>query len=414
MSRGLIVILLLLGVLWLLAPPARQKERPPQGDRMGFLNEKFDPFVLPGGAGSTVDPIARADADTEAADALREGQRLLQAGNPGAAVAMFEKAAAGGIWEAALGLAESYRESRESDLALEIIHEAAIDHGDDPRVWMLMGEIYFGKGEFALAIDAWETVMKLRPTPELADRIRQTQVEMNLRDRYRDDLSRHFAPRFEGPVLDRTVHDVAKALEDAYLAVGLELGYYPTERTEVVLYTEESFYDVTRAPSWAEGVYDGVIRLPAVGAESDLDTLRRVAVHEYAHAVVTGLAGEKAPSWVQEGVAMNMESVPPPYTWARDTLLAEDVVPLTAEELGTPFGGLAEEQVSLAYAESYVVFQYLLAHYGTYKVHDMLRAMNDESVEDAMDRAFDIDLQTAIDLSMQELRSKETPGWQRS
>ena len=52
----------------------------------------------------------------------------------------------------------------------------------------------------------------------------------------------------------------------AYWRIGQLLGTYPSAPIGVVLYTSEQFRDITRAPSWAAGAYDGIIRVPMRGA----------------------------------------------------------------------------------------------------------------------------------------------------
>ena len=65
----------------------------------------------------------------------------------------------------------------------------------------------------------------------------------------------------------------------------------------VVLYTGEQFRDITRAPSWAAGAYDGVIRVPMRGALDKREELDRVLSHEFTHALIRTLASRGVPAW---------------------------------------------------------------------------------------------------------------------
>ena len=50
----------------------------------------------------------------------------------------------------------------------------------------------------------------------------------------------------------------------------------------MILYSNQQFRDITRAPAWAGGGYDGRIRLPVSGALRSPQSLDRVVIHEYA------------------------------------------------------------------------------------------------------------------------------------
>src|SRR5207248_11414801 len=103
-----------------------------------------------------------------------------------------------------------------------------------------------------------------------------------------------------------------------FSAIESELNYTPPEPIGVVLYTEEAFTDITRAPSWAGALYDGRIRVPVQGLTSADAELSRSLKHELTHSFVAqktksacmGVAvscGNHAPTWLQEGLARSEE-----------------------------------------------------------------------------------------------------------
>src|SRR5205085_1328375 len=111
--------------------------------------------------------------------------------------------------------------------------------------------------------------------------------------------------------LDYLERDVLRTLEMHFSAIESELNYTPPEPIGVVLYTEEAFTDITRAPSWAGALYDGRIRVPVQGLTSADAELSRSLKHELTHSFVAqktksacmGVAvscGNHAPTWLQE------------------------------------------------------------------------------------------------------------------
>jgi len=189
-----------------------------------------------------------------------------------------------------------------------------------------------------------------------------------------DESNLHFKVIFDGyehGSISRLILDV---LDSAYRDIGREFGHFPDGTITVVLYTEHDFFDVTRAPSWAGGLFDGKIRVPVKGAESvDRELLRIVLYHEYVHAMVHDIS-RTVPRWVHEG-------------------LAEYLVPRGMQRIGQalPFSSLeraffsGDQRIALlAYEESYSAMAHLVERYSLYDIKEFLIAMGrGESMEQA-------------------------------
>ena len=138
----------------------------------------------------------------------------------------------------------------------------------------------------------------------------------------------------------------------------------------VVLYTSEQFSDITRAPAWAAGAYDGTIRLPMRGALERPAELDRVLAHEFAHALLRTLAPGRLPMWLNEGVAAALEQ--DSLEWAtRVVTRAGGPAPL--EALGGSFGSLAAGAATLAYATSALAVRDLLDAHGGVALSNLVR-----------------------------------------
>ena len=129
----------------------------------------------------------------------------------------------------------------------------------------------------------------------------------------RERSTARFKVLFEGATEKAIGDHVAAVLESVYWRIGKTLNTYPSETLTVILYTNRQFQDITRAPAWAGGGYDGRIRLPVGGALRSPKTLERVVTHEFVHAVIHDAAPDGCPTWVNEGLASYMES--PDRTW---------------------------------------------------------------------------------------------------
>ena len=70
-----------------------------------------------------------------------------------------------------------------------------------------------------------------------------------------------FRVLFEGTQQQALGDRVARVLESGYWSIGKTLNSYPSETLTVMLYTNQEFRDLTRAPAWAGGGFDGRIRV---------------------------------------------------------------------------------------------------------------------------------------------------------
>jgi len=101
--------------------------------------------------------------------------------------------------------------------------------------------------------------------------------------------------------------DVLRTLEMHFSAIESELSFSPPDSIGVVLYTQEVFADITRAPGWVGALNDGRIRVPVQGLASVDQELSRVLKHELTHSFIGQKTHGHAPTWVQEGLAQWME-----------------------------------------------------------------------------------------------------------
>jgi hypothetical protein len=187
----------------------------------------------------------------------------------------------------------------------------------------------------------------------------------------------HFSVTFQGPADEAIAYRALEILEAAYYRIGGALNVYPTQPIEVVLHTQQQFFDVTKAPSWASGVYDGRIHVPVKGAERiSPEWLAEVLSHELTHAIVTNVGGPAVPGWLHEGLAGVMEQSGPSDEQA---LLAQTSARVPLGSLMKGFAQMSEDGVQLAYAESAFAVKRLIDLRGASAVVGLLRALKSDA-----------------------------------
>jgi tetratricopeptide (TPR) repeat protein len=316
--------------------------------------------------------VLAAQIDPRGALVERSAWTALNAGQPHEAAAAFRDALAADPKNARLhlgaGMAASL-ERRDADAREEFERALALD----PKLTQaraLLGQIQYRMGERELAVRTYETLVANAPDDRDARAtLERWQREADLHDRMLQTVGSHFTVSFEGPAEAELAAEALDLLDRAYWRISQLLGSYPAAPIGVVLYTSEQFRDITRAPPWAAGAYDGVIRVPMRGALAERAELDRVLSHEFTHALIRTLAPRGVPTWLNEGLATALETGN--LEWAETQAQAGAAVPLRALESG--FGRFTGAQAQLAYATSALAARRLLDEAGGFAVATLLR-----------------------------------------
>jgi tetratricopeptide (TPR) repeat protein len=221
--------------------------------------------------------------------------------------------------EPALLMNVAYIHLRRSEYkqALEYLERARRFAPDNADVAKLAGWSYYGLNKMDQAIAEWKRSLTLRPDREVQTALEKALADKQEEESYKENESSHFKLHYSGVAEPALARDVLRTLEMHFSAIESALNYTPPESISVVLYTQDAFSDITRAPGWAGALNDGRIRVPVQGLAAVDQELSRVLKHELTHSFITQktrsacMAGKscqnRAPTWIQEGLAQWME-----------------------------------------------------------------------------------------------------------
>jgi tetratricopeptide (TPR) repeat protein len=215
---------------------------------------------------------------------------------------------------------------------------------------LLLGQIAFDEGEVDLAIRTYESALKHAPgNAELARTLAEWRSEASVHKSFDELRYERFRVLFEGHSEQSLAAHATDVFNSEFFRIANKLGEYPTNTIVAVLYTEQQFRDVTRAPAWAGGQYDGRIRIPVAGASRQPELFEKVLTHELTHAIVAGIAPNGVPAWLNEGLAQYFDGTDVSSAGRRMKALGR-YVPL--KRLESSFGHLNAAEAQVAYDES--------------------------------------------------------------
>lgn len=230
---------------------------------------------------------------------------------------------------------------------LERARRAAPDNPDVPK---LAGWAYYGLNKPDQAVAEWKRSLALRPDAEVQAALEKAERDKREEESYRENESSHFTLRYSGEEEPGLAREVLRTLEIHYGEIENELNFSPPDSIGVVLYTQQAFADITRAPGWVGALNDGRIRVPVQGLASVTPELSRVLKHELTHSFIQQKTRGRAPTWIQEGVAQWMEGKRSGDNASALVQIYQDGHALSLGELEGPWMRFSGDAASYAYA----------------------------------------------------------------
>lgn len=258
-----------------------------------------------------------------------------------------------------------------AEKAMRLAPTVAIHHA-------ILGYAYFQLSKTKEAVRELKRAQELAPDPQVESVLATAERELKAESEFGQEASLHFNLRYEGkqahPQLRR---GILESLEQTYNDLSRDLQFAPKESIIVILYTEQQFFDVTRAPSWSGAMNDGKVRIPVSGLSSVSSELNRVLRHELTHSFVNLSTRSRAPTWLHEGVAQIMEGRSAAEVGGALSRLYSTQRNIPLNQLEGAFMGLSNEQASIAYAESLLAADYIRESYGVSEIARILKRLGE-------------------------------------
>lgn len=322
---------------------------------------------------ATVSPVLAGNGDGGANLRADPGWRLLNERRYQHALDAFIRAARrapadGTPW---LGIAFSQRALGRPEQAVEAGEQALKLEPQLPLAHRLLGDLYLAQDEPAAAAPHYRAALQEDPNDvELLANLRSAEGHAQA-DAGLDRLfSRRAIVKFKGSAGSdgrALAGVVAERLDRVAEDIGSVIGYHARDRVVVVLHEDRQFRAEHGSAPWVNGFYDGRIHLSDARVADGGAGLVALLRHEYAHAVVRRMSDGRAPTWLDEGLAVYFERKP-----ARP---GKSGPPMPLSALHGDFLGLSKDEARAAYAASYRATRVLIDRYGLPAVGRLLEAL---------------------------------------
>jgi tetratricopeptide (TPR) repeat protein len=272
--------------------------------------------------------------------------------------------------------------------ALSYAQHAASIAPDSPDAIAMLGFVQFASDHTADAIRSWKKSLALRPDATVSQYLARAERESSAESDFSQRESSHFNLHFEGKDTSETFRrDLLATLDSEYDELVRDLGYSPRNNIAVTLYTQQTFFDVTRAPSWTGAINDGKLRIPVSGVSTVTPELARVLKHELTHSFVSQMSSNRCPTWLNEGVAQIEEGKSSASNGHQLAQLFAGGNEIPFNMLEGSFMRFSAPEATVAYAESLAAAEYLRDAYGMSEITSILERLSQGSSTEAALRA---------------------------
>ncbi len=293
----------------------------------------------------------------------------------------------------------------EYSTALRLIEKARKLSPQSAALAAWSGYTHYRMNQLDAAIADLQVAQKIRPNQSVAALLEKTKRDKEAESDFREGESSHFVLRYHGGASRQLASEAIHTLEDQFQVLKSELHYTPPEQISVILYTQETFFDVTRVPGWAGGLNDGRIRVPVQGLETVSDLLARILKHELTHSFVFQKTSGRCPTWLQEGVAQWMEGRRTGADAAQLVAFYQEGKGKSFRYLDGPWMVLSSGQARYAYAWALAVVEAIEADFGSDGLDRLLDAERTEpSGENALLQALRTNYASLDDSTAEYLR----------
>jgi len=268
--------------------------------------------------------------------------------------------------------------------ALPYAERAARIAPDSPDSLAMLGFVQFANDHTAEAIRWWKKSLALRPDATVSQYLEKAERESKAESDFSQKESSHFNLHFEGKdTAENFRRDLLATLDSDFDELVRDLGYSPRNNIAVTLYTQQAFFDVTRAPSWSGAINDGKLRIPVSGVNNITPDLARVLKHELTHSFVSQITSNRCPTWLNEGIAQMEEGKSGASNGHTLAGMFAGGAEIPYNRLEGSFMNFSGMEATVAYAESLAAAEYIRDTYGMGEIERLLERLGQGSSTEA-------------------------------
>ncbi len=266
----------------------------------------------------------------------------------------------------------AYYSAKQADKAAAELKSAVTADPNNIDALVLLGELNYSDNKLEDALNYWQKALAVSPgNASIIEKIERVRKDMASQGGFKKRETQNFIFTFDEGLNEFKFGNMETILNEVYVKLGQDFNYFPTYRVVVQVYPLEKYRKEVDPSDNVIGIYDGKIKLPEYSRMKESD-YRRIVYHEYMHALVYDISGNKAPHWLQEGLATYADPDFKADTGFLSYLYKNNrlVPPVELEAYFTNINNA--ENISIAYNEANSLISYFFSRYNFWNMKNIL------------------------------------------
>lgn len=262
-------------------------------------------------------------------------------------------------------------------LARESLKESLKYNDTHAYAYELLGDIDYLEQKNSDAKENYQIAYAFDPSSRVKDKLEKLTKESKVEQKLSTYHEEHFIIKYHASDKNVEGYELKEMLRDAYRMISQDLSYYFKHQVVVLLYDEKDFREITNAPHWAGGIYDGKVRMPMTKKGFQNVELKSLTTHELTHAFIASISQGRAPAWINEGLAVYEEDriKKNDLTVFNSAIKTNSLLPIDRLMADTNLQSIKDSlEVQLFYEQSFKLVDYLIQRYRMFVIKQMLEA----------------------------------------
>jgi len=286
-----------------------------------------------------------------------------------------------GYFDVYLGLANILEMSKRNDEAFALYNAVLARAHDNAAALIGKGLLAMREGDEKQARDWLEAGFKGDP---FNMRAFNQLTFLDSLDTYAIGKSEHFVFRYRAASDSLLIPPLEKSLEAIYHELTERHGWKPTQPTVIEVAPSHDLFSARVAGmAWIDGIpavcFGDVIAMDSPRTLAGTANWEEILRHEFGHVLALGMTKKRVPHWFTEGLSVCLERYPRGPIWDQNLAAAyQDGELLGVDSLTIGFTRpKSHTQRLLAYHESYLIVNDLIARHGWNSIPAILRAIGE-------------------------------------
>lgn len=272
--------------------------------------------------------------------------------------------------------ANAYILKQDPDNALSALEKSNSLYPENPRTYYHMGQFYYQKGNIEKTLELWEHALELDPKDSQTEiSLNKAKIKLGIDGALLKKGVENFQVDSQNENNKITKDIVLTLFQQAYEKIENDFEIYPSKKLKILLDFNVAFINEGQNPNKNITIDNDKIKIPVSGLKNVTEAIRKAITYSYTKFTVTDYTKGRCPGWFSEGISLyESDKIDVNHIRLIQEMLRTGRF-IKIQDLSPSFQNLEKKDLSLYYASSITIVDYIINKYGKFSVRDLISAV---------------------------------------